>query len=155
ECCLLHMQVDRLEQACVSGHQISRDQTNDIPRNQLAPWDLAKVAIAQHRSRKSDSCSQPLHRVLRAVGLHEVESNAEHHDHNDDASIDYLTEKSRNDACHEQDEDEGIGKQKEQLPDPCNRFSLAQFIRTDLTQSATRLLAGQAPIRGVKLLEEL
>jgi hypothetical protein len=148
------VEVTRLEQAGVSRHAIPRGKADDVAGDHIAPSDLDPAAVAEGVRRRRHRLAQSLCDSVGAIGLHEVEHDAQHHHEDDDGSIDPLAEQGGGQARDQQNDDQRIRQEQEDLDEAGGARRPRGLVRADFAEPPTRLGRGQALVGSVELLEE-
>src|SRR2546426_1451764 len=88
--------------------------------------------------------SQPLGDAMGAIGLDEVEYDAQGHHENDDGGIDPLAEDRGGGARDQQNDDQRIRQEQEDLDEAGRARRARGLVRADLAEPSARLVGGQA-----------
>lgn len=123
----------------------ARREPDDVAGHHLAPRALDPRAVAPHGRPGPDLLAQTLGGPARAIGLREVEDDAQpHHDH-DDGRVDAVADDGRDEARHEEeDHDQRIGEKSEQLDQHGAAPTARGLVRTDRRQPPAGLSRGEA-----------
>ena len=90
---LLDLQVDRLHQACIRRHDVTRAQQNHIARRQVARRDFHFLAVPEDSCGERGHTPQRLDRALGAVFLHKAQQHRKQHDDGDGDGFDAVPER--------------------------------------------------------------
>ena len=148
------MEVAGLEQARVGGHEVAGRQPDDVAGDEVAPANLAPGSSAEGGRRRRHGVAQSLGDAMGAVGLHEVEHDAQNHHEHDDGGVDPFAEQRGGDAGDQQNDDQRIRQEQEDLNEAGRARRPRGLVRADLAEPAARFVGGQASPRGMKLREE-
>jgi len=144
QCGLLDVEVSRLEEARVGRNAIAGRESDDVTGDQLAPSNLEPGSIAEGGRRRRHGVAQPLGDAMGAIGLDEVEYDAQGHHENDDGGIDPLAEDRGGGARDQQNDDQRIRQEQEDLDEAGRARRARGLVRADLAEPSARLVGGQA-----------
>ncbi len=123
---LLQVQVARLEQPGVGGHEIAGRQADDVARDDDGTRQLLPHAISHDGRRGRHGAAQLLRCPLRVPGLHEVDRDAESDHPGDEGRVDGLPEQRRQAARDEKHQGQRVAEHRQELqkrrPAPGARF---------------------------------
>ena len=151
---LLHVKIARLEQPRVGGHPVAGPQPHDVAGDEDAAGELGPRAVSPDGGRGCRLLTQPFRRPLRAVGLHEIENQAEDDHDGDDRGIDDVAEDRGHGAGHDQDEDERVREEAKQLPRHGPATPSRRLVRPHASEAAARLVVAQARLGSLQSGQE-
>ena len=134
------MEVSRLEEARVGGHAVAGRESDDVAGDQVAPANLAPGSIAEGGRRRRHGVAQSLGDAMGAVGLHEVEHDAQSHHEDDDGGVDPFAEQRGGDAGDQQNDDQRIRQEQEDLNEAGRARRPRGLVRADLTEPPARFV---------------
>lgn len=117
------------EQAPVRRHEVPGGELDDVAGHDLPRRDLANGAVPAHGGDLAHALAEAGGRALGAVGLREVEGDAEHEHQRDDDRADDLPEGGGDRAGEEEDQHERVGQVAEQLEERREAAGRRQFVR--------------------------
>ena len=151
---LLDVEVSRLEEAGIGRNAIPRREPDDVTGDQVAPSNLPPGSIAEDGRRRGHGVAQSLGDALRAIGLDEVEDDAQHHHEDDDGGVDALAEDRGDDARDQQNDDQRIRQEQEDLDEAGRTGRPRGLVGADFTEPPARLVGRQPRACGMELREE-
>ncbi len=133
-----------VEQAGVGRHQVSGVQLDDVAGDQLRDRQLLLPPVAQDGGGRRDLLADRLHRVARLELHEEVQQHAEQDHRDDDQAADRVAQRDRDDAGHQENDDERIGEEAEEVEQRREARLPDEAVRTVETKSPLRLVGRQA-----------
>ena len=152
---LLDVEIAHVEESGVRRHPVARSQPNDVARDDEPAEDLAPLAVAPDGGGGGHGLAQARGRPLRAVGLDEVERDAQGHHGGDDGGVGEVADQGRDEAGEEQDQDEGIDEEREELAEVRPPTRPRGLVRPGLSEAPLGLHGGETLRGGTETLEEI
>ena len=143
ECCLLDGEMARLEEASIGWNEITRVQANDVSGDQFPTRQFLPLPIAQDRRSGHKGCVQLLDRLLRTIGLEEIDGRAGQDDTHDERRIHELTEQGRDRGGYQEHHRQGLEEEACEVHQSLAPPGQCRFVRAEPAQPIGRRAAAE------------